>query len=168
MTLHMITRYRALGFLFCVCFLIARSFAEEDSPEPAGSSEGTVGTANVMQFGAMIFCATGRNPLDYNGYGCYCGFGGGGKAVDAVDSCCEVHDNCYGDAIKESGCPSWYPYVASYNAVCVACLPSWSYGFHPLRECKHAICKCDSAAAKCFAGNTYNKSYKDYDKKKNC
>ena len=40
---------------------------------------------NVIQFGVMIICATGRNPLDYNLYGCWCGIGGGGNPVDDVD-----------------------------------------------------------------------------------
>ena len=40
---------------------------------------------NVLQFGAMIYCATGRFPLDYNGYGCYCGLGGSGIPVDQTD-----------------------------------------------------------------------------------
>ena len=38
-----------------------------------------------MQFAKMIGEATGRNPLDYNGYGCFCGVGGFGKPVDNLD-----------------------------------------------------------------------------------
>ena len=33
----------------------------------------------------MVRCTTGRNPLDYLNYGCYCGLGGKGKILDAVD-----------------------------------------------------------------------------------
>lgn len=40
---------------------------------------------NVLNFGVMIWCAVGRNPLHYNGYGCFCGLGGGGTPVDDVD-----------------------------------------------------------------------------------
>ena len=39
----------------------------------------------VPQFGAMIYCGTGRNPLDYDGYGCFCGIGGEGKPLDDLD-----------------------------------------------------------------------------------
>lgn len=40
---------------------------------------------NSLQFGAMVWCKVGRNPLDYNGYGCWCGIGGKGEAVDEID-----------------------------------------------------------------------------------
>ena len=40
---------------------------------------------NLMQFSAMIMCATRRSSLDYNLYGCWCGKGGGGNPVDDVD-----------------------------------------------------------------------------------
>ena len=33
----------------------------------------------------MIYEVTGRNPLDFNGYGCWCGYGGKGDPVDALD-----------------------------------------------------------------------------------
>jgi len=40
---------------------------------------------NTLQFGDMILCKVGRNPLDYNGYGCWCGYGGQGTPVDEID-----------------------------------------------------------------------------------
>ena len=40
---------------------------------------------SVLNFGFMITCAVGRSPLDYNGYGCFCGLGGGGTPVDDTD-----------------------------------------------------------------------------------
>lgn len=40
---------------------------------------------NVAQFGAMVLCETKRNPLEYNGYGCWRGFGGKGTPVDEID-----------------------------------------------------------------------------------
>ena len=39
----------------------------------------------VLEFGLWVLRVTGRNPLDYNGYGCYCGLGGRGRPVDATD-----------------------------------------------------------------------------------
>ncbi|XP_075926410.1 uncharacterized protein LOC116946960 isoform X2 [Petromyzon marinus] len=40
---------------------------------------------NVVQFGNMIECRMNRQPLDYYGYGCHCGFGGKGAPVDPTD-----------------------------------------------------------------------------------
>lgn len=40
---------------------------------------------NAIQFGKMIKLKTGKNPLAYNGYGCYCGLGGGKRPLDATD-----------------------------------------------------------------------------------
>lgn len=40
---------------------------------------------NLVQFGIMVYCMTGRFALDYNNYGSYCGVGGSGTPVDDVD-----------------------------------------------------------------------------------
>lgn len=40
---------------------------------------------SLLGFGKMIKCETGKNPWDYNGYGCHCGKGGKGKTVDEID-----------------------------------------------------------------------------------
>ncbi|KAI8484435.1 hypothetical protein Bbelb_378680 [Branchiostoma belcheri] len=40
---------------------------------------------SFVQYGMMIHAVTGRNPLDYNDYGCYCGLGGAGTPVDNID-----------------------------------------------------------------------------------
>jgi len=42
-------------------------------------------TRGALDFGFMILCAVGRNPLDYNGYGCFCGIGGEGTPMDDTD-----------------------------------------------------------------------------------
>lgn len=42
---------------------------------------------SVLNFGRMVRCATGRNPFDFVNYGCYCGLGGSGKALDDIDRC---------------------------------------------------------------------------------
>lgn len=39
----------------------------------------------VISFGLMVYRTTGRNPLDFNGYGCWCGLGGKGTPVDKLD-----------------------------------------------------------------------------------
>lgn len=90
----------------------------------------------------MIFTATGRSPLDFNGYGCYCGFGGKGAPLDGVDRyvkeisstvsynkpghillliliilcrCCQMHDTCYSDLKKKGHCKSLEVYLLSYR-----------------------------------------------------
>ena len=40
---------------------------------------------SLLQFYRMISCATNNDPLKYNFYGCYCGLGGTGTPVDALD-----------------------------------------------------------------------------------
>lgn len=40
---------------------------------------------SVLEFGLMISCAVERSPLDYNGYGCFCGLGGEGTPLDDTD-----------------------------------------------------------------------------------
>uniref|UniRef100_A0A915HWD0 Phospholipase A2 domain-containing protein n=1 Tax=Romanomermis culicivorax TaxID=13658 RepID=A0A915HWD0_ROMCU len=40
---------------------------------------------SLVGFARAIKCTTGRNPLDYNNYGCYCGWGGSGTPVDPID-----------------------------------------------------------------------------------
>ena len=39
----------------------------------------------VIEFGLMIYCATGRSAFDFNDYGCWCGIGGKGTPVDELD-----------------------------------------------------------------------------------
>lgn len=39
----------------------------------------------MAQFGLMIMQKTGKSPLAYNGYGCYCGWGGSKQPLDATD-----------------------------------------------------------------------------------
>ena len=58
-------------------------------PNPIYPMSDPVIPSNVAQFGNMITCTTGlghvRAMTDYNGYGCYCGLGGSGTAVDETD-----------------------------------------------------------------------------------
>ncbi|CAN9513521.1 unnamed protein product [Ophioblennius macclurei] len=119
----------------------------------------------IWHFGGMIVCVQpGINPLKYNEYGCYCGLGGQGTPKDALDRCCQAHDNCYEQARKISGCSGLtnLPYVIDYEFNCSNKRVSCS-GSNP--TCEAAACECDRVAAHCFAGVPYNSDYKNLDSK---
>ncbi|OWK63896.1 Group 10 secretory phospholipase A2 [Lonchura striata] len=71
-------------------------------------------TRGIIELAGAIRCGTGRSPLAYIGYGCYCGLGGRGWPKDKTDWCCHRHDCCYDTAEKE-GCN---PKVQRYQWVC--------------------------------------------------
>ncbi|XP_030839641.1 basic phospholipase A2 nigroxin A-like [Strongylocentrotus purpuratus] len=129
----------------------------------------------------MIWCTTYRSGLSYNGYGCYCGYGGSGTPVDGVDRCCETHDRCYSDLYDEGYCPRNVEiFTALYKFRSQDCLYSWSRLFGGSRSpdiqcndkvnsrCMQALCECDRETAFCFAGEKYNSKYSFYDKKRKC
>lgn len=39
----------------------------------------------IIQLASMIKCVSGCKPIQYKGYGCFCGLFGSGKPVDAID-----------------------------------------------------------------------------------
>ncbi|XP_041855983.1 phospholipase A2 [Melanotaenia boesemani] len=122
----------------------------------------------VWQFGKMITCAQpSADPLAYNDYGCWCGFGGTGTPVDDVDKCCKVHDHCYKESRITPGCTalSDLPYIIVYDFTCsnkqVTCSATNN-------KCQAAVCECDRVAAHCFAQATYNPENKHLDPKVHC
>ncbi|XP_008334839.1 phospholipase A2-like [Cynoglossus semilaevis] len=122
----------------------------------------------MWHFGKMIVCAQpGVNPLRYNNYGCWCGFGGQGTPRDDLDQCCKLHDHCYEASRKIPGCSGVadLPYVIDYDFTCsnrqVACSATND-------QCQAAVCECDRVAAHCFARNTYNPENKNLDPDVHC
>ncbi|XP_035200837.1 group IIE secretory phospholipase A2-like, partial [Oxyura jamaicensis] len=123
----------------------------------AGLAPGDV-DGSVVQFANMIRLKTGKSPLDYNRYGCYCGLRGAKQPLDATDWCCHAHDCCYSRLKSSSpGChPILVPYKYSVQGGVIVCGAGSS--------CQKTACECDKAAAECFKRNlrSYNKSYDNY------
>ncbi|XP_056144855.1 phospholipase A2 [Lampris incognitus] len=122
----------------------------------------------LWQFGKMMLCTQPAvNPLIYNDYGCWCGFGGSGAPVDEVDECCKVHDKCYKTSRKTPGCTGIanLPYVLVYDFTCknqqVTCSATND-------KCEAAVCECDRLAAHCFAQATHNPNNQHLDPKVHC
>ena len=103
----------------------------------------------VIGFGLMISKVTGRNPLDYCGYGRWCGAGGSGTPVDAIDNCCKIHDECY-DRTSEKYSFCW-PHLSLYtfgydkDKNSISC--------NSFTNCAAATCACDREAVLCFKAN---------------
>ncbi|XP_071953777.1 phospholipase A2 AP-PLA2-I-like [Antedon mediterranea] len=136
---------------------------------------------SLGQMSDMIMCTTGRSAFyEYNGYGCYCGFGGSGDPIDNTDRCCKRHDRCYEKTDSSEGGPCYrlMPYATNYRyntRNCQSVTPevecasasaysSWYEWLY--RDCAIAICKCDRQLALCFASasNSYNPSHVRHDK----
>ncbi|XP_022779847.1 phospholipase A2 A2-actitoxin-Cgg2a-like isoform X1 [Stylophora pistillata] len=122
----------------------------------------------IVSFGLMVWRVTNRNPIDFNGYGCWCGIGGKGKPVDDLDRCCLVHDICYHQLMQSNVCPSekavyFMPYSTKRNHP-AKCEPPSHYWFSG--ECRFRLCECDAAAAECFKKNRYDEKYREHPQSK--
>ncbi|KAM3940118.1 phospholipase A2 [Leptodactylus fuscus] len=101
--------------------------------------------------------------MEFNDYGCYCGLGGQGTPKDALDRCCQTHDNCYGQVKTYPACSGFLdnPYTKNYDFTCSGTsITCTSYS----DACSQFICNCDRAAAICFSKAPYNPSYKNLNK----
>ncbi|XP_074784163.1 phospholipase A2-like [Athene noctua] len=106
-------------------------------------------TRGIVELAGAISCGTGRSPLAYIGYGCYCGLGGQGWPKDKTDWCCHRHDCCY-DKAEKAGCSpkaQRYQWACEQNAVRCDNLTD---------QCEKMVCLCDQEAAKCWGAAPYN------------
>jgi secretory phospholipase A2 len=114
----------------------------------------------VIEFREMVTKVTGRSAFDFLGYGCHCGLGGKGKPVDKLDTCCQIHDQCYANTST---------YLQFWN-LCSPHLVGYSWTFDNgtvtctgnKDTCGYKTCMCDKIVAECFAQNTYNNQFKGY------
>ncbi|KAJ6662228.1 hypothetical protein lerEdw1_012391 [Lerista edwardsae] len=105
----------------------------------------------ILELAGAVKCSTGRFPLLYLGYGCYCGPGGRGWPRDRTDWCCHRHDCCYDIAEKEGCKPiTWrYKWTCMHNTVeCDASLD----------RCQKIICQCDREVAECLRHSRFSRS----------
>eukprot|EP00117_Sycon_ciliatum_P013981 scpid91622/ scgid14435/ Phospholipase A2; Phosphatidylcholine 2-acylhydrolase len=126
---------------------------------------------SLVDFAAQIQCSTlpstsftsavlGSNPghllgsaLVWGSYGCWCGVGGSGRTVDAIDECCKVHDKCY--ERQDSCYPKSIPYFwHCENGAPICSSKEAKYWYDYLRGynsgCMRRVCECDREAALCF------------------
>eukprot|EP00117_Sycon_ciliatum_P012560 scpid59491/ scgid13584/ Phospholipase A2 PC17; Phosphatidylcholine 2-acylhydrolase len=112
---------------------------------------------SLINFSSMIKCGVpGVNSHAtvtalYGSYGCWCGVGGKGKTVDAIDKCCKNHDKCYG---RVSSCgPKVIPYLwkcKKSKPSCTRKAKYWYEYFGYNTSCMKKVCDCDRAAVLCF------------------
>ncbi|XP_078097909.1 basic phospholipase A2-like isoform X3 [Mustelus asterias] len=120
---------------------------------------------NLINFFEVIRCTkTELKIRHFVDYGCFCIRGGNGnQPVDAIDRCCQVHDDCY-DEGKKIGCSAK---VRLYPSTCNNGVPKCDNDFITKQKCSKKVCDCDVAAAICFKKNenNFNQKFVDYDQK---
>ncbi|XP_004637810.1 group IIF secretory phospholipase A2 [Octodon degus] len=113
---------------------------------------------SLFNLKSMVEAITGRSAIpSFVGYGCYCGLGGRGHPVDAVDWCCHAHDCCY-QKVCDQGC---HPYVDHYdyvieNDTVIVCSELNK------TECDKQTCECDKNVALCLKNRVYRQEYRGY------
>ncbi|XP_060574719.1 phospholipase A2 SSD387-like isoform X2 [Ruditapes philippinarum] len=112
------------------------------------------------EFGEMILLTADRNPMDFNGYGNWCGFGGSGEVVDEIDQCCKVHDKCY-LRLNNGDCDTLLKYKI-YTTQYKWSFKSGQITCNTEDPCGVQLCQCDRAAAICFGehNSEYNPNNK--------
>uniref|UniRef100_A0A8D1JYF0 Phospholipase A2 n=1 Tax=Sus scrofa TaxID=9823 RepID=A0A8D1JYF0_PIG len=81
----------------------------------AASQRSHVHRRGLIELAGTVNCVGTRTPVAYMNYGCYCGLGGHGQPLDAIDWCCHYHDCCYKRA-EDAGCS---PKMDRYSWKCV-------------------------------------------------
>uniref|UniRef100_A0A8C8R5X0 Phospholipase A2 n=1 Tax=Pelusios castaneus TaxID=367368 RepID=A0A8C8R5X0_9SAUR len=103
------------------------------------------GQIGILELAGTIKCSTGRTPLAYLDYGCYCGLGGQGWPRDKVD----WNSPVFGYN------PQVYRFIKS--PLSWTCMEAQAYSLED--KCQKIMCDCDRKAAKCLAKAPYNPRY---------
>ncbi|CAG2249688.1 PLA2G [Mytilus edulis] len=145
-----------------------------------GLAEGLRVKRDLFQLAEMIVDATGRDPLNFNGYGCYCGWGGSGtlwiKMI--VHITIRVNPSTKMQAFIQLLVNNRTFQTAHQNGITthgkiqdktVDCLDqtqkvkskSSAILFKRNENCPRRICDCDKALVECLYKNQYhNENYK--------
>ncbi|XP_075993672.1 otoconin-90 [Genypterus blacodes] len=105
----------------------------------------------MAALGEMLGCLTGRCPLEYEMYGCYCGQEGKGQPLDQLDRCCFFHQCCL-KQISLMGCRADRKLRAQLS--CHNRKP----GCQGVGVCDKLQCVCDRTSAECMAAAHFNHS----------
>ncbi|RXM33303.1 Phospholipase A2 crotoxin basic subunit CBc [Acipenser ruthenus] len=121
---------------------------------------------SLLDLGSTFLCyrkSVNITLNDLNGYGCYCGAGGYGDAMDFYDDCCFKHDCCYANARGRLKC-GYRVKLMPYKYKCI----------QGRTECKsenvcgREACECDRLFLECLTLATPNPQYMHYDKRRRC
>ncbi|KAB1268750.1 Calcium-dependent phospholipase A2 [Camelus dromedarius] len=101
---------------------------------------------SLLDLSSMIEDVTGKPALESFGfYGCYCGWGGKGTPVDAIDWCCWWHDVCYAELERKG----YNVLTQSYRYRVRQGLVTCELGSH----CQMELCACDQKLVHCLKRN---------------
>ncbi|XP_015923637.1 phospholipase A2 SSD387 [Parasteatoda tepidariorum] len=105
---------------------------------------------DLLDLADMFELVAGLDPSEYAPYGNWCGYGGQGKAIDLIDECCQVHDDCYG--ASEKHCLKYIPHVVEYvwrvNNGTIECKED--------SKCGYSVCKCDKEVVECIIEHNHH------------
>lgn len=173
-----------MKFVFFSCFIVGVAFsahlvdrletnaAEEErllQDEETAEADESLGKRAIYQLADMIKCTTGRSIWKYAFYGCWCGKGGKGSPVDATDSCCKTHDECY-TSLKDAGtCGHFQLYFENYDYSTSDCQTAnatitCTGGTGNTTTCADELCLCDKALAECLGASPFDRNFKHYPK----
>lgn len=142
------------GIFFCALILLLISVYQSDGHSLIRTRR------NAFQMCNLINKYTGISCFNYNPYGCFCGYGQrGSNPVDAVDRCCKVHDDCYGEAHTKNHCYFWSGMFVGYKVDCeddCECPDQ--------EKCARKVCECDVKLAQCLGESSFNATFKNYDR----
>ncbi|BFZ13249.1 hypothetical protein BsWGS_16288 [Bradybaena similaris] len=135
---------RHVTFLLCIVSLMClNTVTLASSGESVGQYHPRY-KRNLLQLCDIMSFYTGKNCLDYNGHGHYCGLGGSGKTVDDVDKCCRSHDRCYAGL---SNICSLAPHLVTYAYRCTGKSCSCT---NKSSSCEYKTCRCDVVFGECL------------------